>query len=148
MMSTKRSLPMSREVTDKDKPTLPKRLLNSNLFPESRFLICNSYLPFKVTHDNLAIACDTTNVVLSGDEVPSGASFGSCMMAQKGPCTVVFFHVNTVTDLLAHLRLHLQQHKLKYASSNGKANLELIFPLTLPIEKVKDSLFYRLEYPL
>ena len=135
--SVKEGLPTAHDATYEDKQTLPQRLLNSDLFPESRFIIYNNALPFKVTCNNLAIACDTTNVVLSGDEIPSAVSFGSYMMTPKGHYIVVFFHGNDVSDLFAHLKLH----RSKNSFSNGKVHLKITFPMTLPIEKVKKSLF-------
>ena len=134
-------MPAARDATYVDKQTLPQRLLNSELFPESRFIIYNSYLPFKVTCNNFAIACETTDVVLSGDEIPSAVSFGSYMMTPEGSSPIVFFNGNDVSDLLVHLKLHIQRHRSKYASSNTKAHLEIIIPMTLPIEKVKKSIF-------
>ena len=80
-------------------------------------------------------------MVLSGDKIPSAVSFGSYMMTPKSHCLAVFFHGNTVSDLLAHLKFHIERHSSKYASSNGKLRLETIFPMTLPTEKVKRSLF-------
>ena len=79
--------------------------------------------------------------MLSGDEIPSAVSFGSYMMTPKGSSPIVFFNGNDVSDLLVHLKLHIQRHRSKYASSNTKAHLEIIIPMTLPIEKVKKSIF-------
>ena len=78
--------------------------------------------------------------MLSGDEIPNAVSFGSYMMTPKSHCLAVFFLGNTVSDLLAHLRFHIERHRSKYASPNGKVHLEIIFPMTLPTEKVKKSL--------
>ena len=75
--------------------------------------------------------------MLSGDEIPSAVSFGSYMMIPKGHFLVLFFHGDDVTDLLAHLKLHVQRHRSKYGSSNAKAHLKIIFPMTLPTEKGK-----------
>ena len=140
-MSVKEGLPTARDATYEDKQTLPQRLLNSDLFSESRFIIYNNKLPFKVTCNNFAIACDTTEVVLSGDEIPSAVSFGSYMMISNSHYLVVFFHGNDVSDLLAHLKLHIQRHRSKYFFSNGTAYLHIIFPMHLPTKKVKDRLF-------
>ena len=134
-------MPTARDATYEDKQTLPQRLLNSDLFPESRFLIYNNYFPLKVTCDNFAITCHTTEVVLSGNEVLRAVSFSSYMMNPNGHSLAVFFHGNTEGDLLAHLKFHIERHKSNYASSNGKLRLETIFPMTLPTEKVKKSLF-------
>ena len=137
--SVKEGLPTARDATYEDKQTLPQRLLNSDLFPESRFLIYNDYLPFKVTETNFAIACDTTDVVLSGSEVTHTVSFGSCLNSKRC-CLVVFFHGYTVSDLLAHLKLHLQRYLAKMVSSNSKLDLQINFPMALPIDTVKESL--------
>ena len=139
-MSTIEGLPTARDASYEDKHTLPQRLLNSDLFPESRFIIYNSYLPFKVNCNNFAIACDKTDVVLSGNEVPHAVSFGSCLNS-KCCCLVVLFHGYTVSDLLAHLKLHFQRYMTKMVSSNSKVDLQINFPRALPIEKVKESLF-------
>ena len=138
--SVKEGLPTARDATYEDKQTLPQRLLNSDLFPESRFLIYNNKLPFKVTCNNFSIACDTTDVVLLGDEILSAVSFGSYMMTPAGRSPIVFFNGNNVSDLLAHLKLHIQRHRSKYGSSNAKAHLKIIIPMTLPTEKVKKSI--------
>ena len=132
-------MPTARDATYEDKQTLPQRLLNSDLFPESRFLIYNDYLPFKVTETNFAIACDTTDVVLSGSEVTHTVSFGSCLNSKRC-CLVVLFHGYTVSDLLAHLKLHLQRYLAKMVSSNSKLDLQISFPMALPIDTVKESL--------
>ena len=135
----KEGLPTARDATYEDKQTLPQRLLNSDLFPESRFPIYNNYLPFKVTETNFAISCVTTDVVLSGNEVPHAVSFGSCLNSTR--CfPVVFFHGYTVSDLLAHLKVHLQRYRGKIVSSNSKPHLEISFPMALPIDTVKESL--------
>ena len=139
-MSVKEGLPTARDATYEDKQTLPQRLLNSDLFPESRFLIHYDYLPFKVTETNFAIACDTNDVVLSGNEVPHAVSFGSCLNSKR--CfLVVLFYGYTASDLLAHLKIHLQRYRGKMVSSNSKPHLHINFPMALPINKVKESLF-------
>ena len=79
--------------------------------------------------------------MLSGDEIPSAVSFGSYMMTPNGHSVAVFFHGNTEGDLLAHLKFHIKRHRSKYACSNGKVHLEIIFPMILPTEKVKKILF-------
>ena len=79
--------------------------------------------------------------MLSGDEIPSAVSLGPYMMNPNSHSLAVFFHGNTFSDLLAHLKCHIQRHRSKYACSNGKVHLELIFPMTLPTEKVKRSIF-------
>ena len=77
--------------------------------------------------------------MLSGDEIPSAVSFGSYMMIPKGHFLVVFFHGDDVSDLLAHLKLHLQRYRLKYDSSKDKVHIKIIFPI-LPTEMVKRNL--------
>ena len=78
--------------------------------------------------------------MLSGDKIPSAVSFGSYMMIPKGHFLAVFFHGDDVSDLLAHLKLHIQRHRLKYDSSKDKVRLHIIFPI-LPTEKVKMNIF-------
>ena len=78
--------------------------------------------------------------MLSGNEVPHAVSFGSCLNSKRC-CLVVFFHGYTVSDLLAHLKLHLQRYRAKLISSNKKPHLEINFPMALPIDTVKESLF-------
>ena len=119
-------------------------LLQSDLFPEGSFLIYNHWLPLRVTNENIALACDTTNVVATHDTRSkrcTGVSFCTHLQVKRGVSLVIYFHVTSVDDVLQHLQCHLEHYREILTKYPGAANLELTFPMSLSLDEVKKKVF-------
>ena len=130
-----------------EKQGLLERILESNVFPKTRFLNNHNLLPFRATRDNLVLASRSSDVVVSYDQDMlnvDGVSFASCVPAPRGPFWTLVCYVATVEDMYLHLKYHLQQREY-FLTAQGQPIFQIVFPLSLSTVYVKDKLFPNLR---
>ena len=122
-------------------PDVPRKLLESNLFCDKRYSLYNSNLPFRVTHANLALACETSDLVVSSESDTgnyTGVSFGSCIRTERGPSLTLHLYCGNTRSLFLHIGCHLQKHRDMLSELKGGAHFELCFPVSVPTEEIRD----------
>ena len=130
-----------------EKQDLLERILESNVFPKTRFVNDNNLLPFRETIDNLRMASRSSDVVISYDHDilnVAGVSFASCVPTPRGPFWTLVCYVATVEDMYMHLKYHLQRREY-FSTAWGQPTFQIVFPLCLSTSYVKEKLFPNLR---